>query len=292
MKSNEMSDLLARISLRHSDDQADPGWCDLPWNDPDVSRRILELHLDPDVDHASRPHHQIEAEVAFIDGVIGGALGHRARICDLACGPGLYASRFAARGHRVIGVDHGPASIRHAREQAEIQKHAVEFIEEDIRRVAFGPDRFDVTVMIFAQANAFHTDDLRDILTRARAWTSPDGLLIFDMVPRWRLADDIGRSWSVLDSSVFCDTPHLWLEDKRFFARAAQQVCEFVVVDLAGDSVANYCVHHVAYKLPEIELLLRETGWRLETVFGDLLGNPYRDGSSSWLVPVARPSFE
>ena len=39
-------------------------------------------------------------------------------ILDLGCGPGLYASEFAMRGHSVTGIDFSAESIRFAEENA------------------------------------------------------------------------------------------------------------------------------------------------------------------------------
>ncbi len=84
----------------------------IPWSDPDFSRRMLAEHLSQAHDAASRRAEIIDRHVDWIH---RRWLGTRpARILDLGCGPGLYTSRLARLGHECIGIDYGPASVAYA----------------------------------------------------------------------------------------------------------------------------------------------------------------------------------
>ena len=290
--SEKQLDILARLGALAAREPSLDQWSHFPWDDPAISRRILNFHLDPDGEQASRTYPQIEAEAAFLDGLITDVFGRPGHVCDLACGPGLYAMRLAASGHRVTGVDYGPAVIAYAKQQAAKRKVAVEFLLDDIRTVNFPNEHFDATILVYGQANAFPEAELRALLRKMQAWTAPDGLLLIDLASKWQLMEDIGRSWMVRERSALCDHRHLWLEEKRFYRAQKMQVHRIFVFDLVGNQLDEFRICHRAYELPEVELLLRETGWRLETVFGDLLGSPYRSDRSQWLVPVARPAHE
>jgi 2-polyprenyl-3-methyl-5-hydroxy-6-metoxy-1,4-benzoquinol methylase len=113
----------------------------IPWNDPDFSARMLQEHLSQEHDAASRRFEKIDRHVAWIH---THGLGEKpSAILDLGCGPGLYASRLARRGHTCVGIDFGPASIAYARAQAEREGLACTYRLEDLRTADFG---------------AFHTD--------------------------------------------------------------------------------------------------------------------------------------
>ena len=71
----------------------------IPWNDPAFSKRMLDQHLSQEHDRASRPYDVIDRHIEWIHGAL--LKGESARILDLCCGPGLYTSRLAARGHEV-----------------------------------------------------------------------------------------------------------------------------------------------------------------------------------------------
>ena len=81
----------------------------IPWSEPGFSRRMLREHLTQSHDLASRRREKIDAHVEWIHREV--LAGSPARILDLACGPGLYASRLARLGHRCVGIDFSPASI-------------------------------------------------------------------------------------------------------------------------------------------------------------------------------------
>jgi len=89
---------------------------EIPWNDPDFSRRMLQEHLSQEHDAASRRFEIIEKHVDWIhhQGVIR-------RACQdsrLGLWPRLYTSRLAKLGHECVGIDFSPASITYASECA------------------------------------------------------------------------------------------------------------------------------------------------------------------------------
>ena len=86
------------------------------WTDEHTSRKMLELHLDENVDPASRRLSFIESSVNWLAARF--RIGSGTRVCDFGCGPGLYATRLAEQGAKVTGVDFSPGSIHYARETA------------------------------------------------------------------------------------------------------------------------------------------------------------------------------
>ena len=88
----------------------------IPWHQPDFSERMLQEHLSQDHDAASRRADTIDAHIDWIHDHL--LKGHAAKILDLGCGPGLYTSRLAQRGHECLGIDFSPASIAYATDHA------------------------------------------------------------------------------------------------------------------------------------------------------------------------------
>src|SRR5688572_10904091 len=87
------------------------------WNDPHISAQMLEVHLNPEVEAASRKPETIDRSVKWLIETLG--LNPGESILDLGCGPGLYASRFAQLGLQVTGVDYSHRSIEHANNYAQ-----------------------------------------------------------------------------------------------------------------------------------------------------------------------------
>ena len=66
----------------------------IPWNDPDFSKRMLKEHFSQDHDAASRRLEIIDKHVDWVHNAL--LLGKSVNLLDLGCGPGLYTSRFQA----------------------------------------------------------------------------------------------------------------------------------------------------------------------------------------------------
>lgn len=74
------------------------------WDDDHISKSMLEAHLNPDTDGASRRPGFIEKSVRWIAALCPPEGGKR--LIDLGCGPGTVRGAASARaGFRVTGVD-------------------------------------------------------------------------------------------------------------------------------------------------------------------------------------------
>ena len=108
-------------------------WSDggkIPWSDPAFSARMLREHLLQVHDRASRRFETVDRHVQWIhQSLLGAGPG---RVLDRGCGPGLYTSRLASRGHRCVGIDYSPASIEYARSQAEGEGLDCEYRLQDL----------------------------------------------------------------------------------------------------------------------------------------------------------------
>ena len=86
------------------------------WNDEHISKGMLDAHLDPNTDWASRNKKFMDKSINWI--VSHFKVGENTRIADFGCGPGLYTTPLAERGADVTGIDFSENSIRYAREMA------------------------------------------------------------------------------------------------------------------------------------------------------------------------------
>src|SRR5512133_2053773 len=99
------------------------------WNDPWISKRMLEAHLDPEGDAASRKPRFIDESAAFIAKRFG--LGEGRSVVDFGCGPGLYAMRLARTGARVTGIDLSENSLSYARAAAQREGLPIRYLQGD-----------------------------------------------------------------------------------------------------------------------------------------------------------------
>jgi 2-polyprenyl-3-methyl-5-hydroxy-6-metoxy-1,4-benzoquinol methylase len=95
------------------------------WDDEHISKGMLEAHLNPDIDPASRNHVFIDRSVEWIGRI---AYPRKSpKLLDLGCGPGIYAERFTRRVYQVTGIDFSRRSIRYATDSAKGQGLGIEY---------------------------------------------------------------------------------------------------------------------------------------------------------------------
>ncbi len=99
------------------------------------------------------------------------------QVLDLACGHGRIANRLAARGARVTGLDATPLFLERAREEQERRGVAVDYVEGDMRELAWEA-RFDRVVCWFTSFGYFDDEENRRVLHGAHRALRAGGRLL------------------------------------------------------------------------------------------------------------------
>ena len=238
----------------------------IPWNDPAFSERMLREHLSQAHDLASRRTSIIDEHVQFIHQDLLQA--RPTRILDLGCGPGLYVHRLASLGHECVGIDFGPASIRHARNVAIDDRLRCRFVLSDLRQADF-EDGFGLVMMLYGQLNVFRrAPDAADLLQRAFAALSPEGRILLEVQTEERLRRSAVESptWHTSATGLFSDRPHLTLHEHFWDEEARCSTERWFVIDLESCAVTRHALSNEAYSTEELSELLRTAGFsRVET---------------------------
>ena len=79
------------------------------WDDEHISKGMLEAHLNPNWDAATRKPEFLDKSVNWITKIAPSS--QYKFLLDLGCGPGLYAERFNSARYSVTGVDFSKRSI-------------------------------------------------------------------------------------------------------------------------------------------------------------------------------------
>jgi SAM-dependent methyltransferase len=148
------------------------------WNDPHTSAKMLEYHLNPDVDLSSRCGEFIDRSAEWIIAHFGVREG--TRIADFGCGPGLYASRLAAAGADVTGIDFSERSIAHAREVAAERGLYIDYVHQNYLDYET-EKRFDLIIMIFCDFCALSPAQRGTMLNKWRRLLKAGGSLLLDV---------------------------------------------------------------------------------------------------------------
>jgi SAM-dependent methyltransferase len=249
----------------------------IPWNDPEFSERMLAEHLSQEHDLASRRFETIDQQVEWI---VSRLLRSRpARVLDLACGPGLYASRLARQGCEYVGIDFSPASIRHARQLTESEGLSCTFRRADVRDGGFG-DGFDLVMMIYGQFNVFQRDQGLEILKNAHGALQPGGILLLEIqsLEQIREGGEAGPSWYSAPSGLFSAGPHLVLQENFWDQDAKASTSRFSVIEAETGSVSTSALSNEGYTEREVEDIIVSAGFRSIERFPSLTGAAVEHG--------------
>jgi SAM-dependent methyltransferase len=245
----------------------------IPWHDPDFSRRMLREHLSQAHDAASRRTIIIEEHVAWIHREV---LHNRSsRVLDLGCGPGLYSSRLAQRGHTCVGIDFSPASIEYARNLAQAQQLACEYHLADVRHADFGSG-YDLAMFVFGEANVFRPEELQRILRKAYAALSGGGHILLEVHPL-AVVQRLGHqhtAWYTLEQGLFSDRPHMVLFETFWDEAQAVAIERFYIVDAETNDVTSHASSMQAYTDEQYRYALQVAGFTDITFYPSLIGQP------------------
>ena len=190
----------------------------LPWDDPDFSRRMLREHLDQSHGAASRQDGERAAQINWLWDKLGLQSGQR--LFDVTCGPGLYAVEMAQRGCQVTGVDFGPASIAYAKEQAAAQGVAnrCQFNLQDVRQMDFADSDFDAAILLYGQLAVFTREEAGALLTQIAQALKPGGKLCVELLNQDRVDKVDSNWWYTDDKGLWGDAPFLHLGERVWHA--------------------------------------------------------------------------
>jgi SAM-dependent methyltransferase len=254
------------------------------WNDPYIAQRMLEAHLDPTHDAASRRPEIVERTVAHLVAALRLEPGHR--LLDLGCGPGLYAIRFARLGLDVSGIDLSDGSITYARATAHRAGVPIDYQVADYTRAPLGGP-FDAAVLIYLDFGVLDDAGRDAMLDGVRDALVPGGRFAFDVKApaRARVADGsltVERS----DGGFWRPGPHLVIETTwRYGADLDLRQVAVLEPDAA---VTSYRIWDRAYGSGELRRLLARHGFTVEATWEDLAGSPFRRRSPTVAVVARR----
>jgi len=259
----------------------------LPWNDPDFSRRMLREHLDESHGAASRVTAEREQQIAWLWTKLGLRAG--ARVLDLTCGPGLYAVALAQRGAEVTGVDFGPASIAHARKLAASAgvSERCQFVEADVR--AYEPEvgAFDAALFIYGQLAVFPREVARQLLGKAAAALKPGGSLLVELLEQERVDKKNSNWWFADDTGLWGDAPYINLGE-RFWYEDEKLSCErFYTLHLESGRLDEVILCDQTYSVEEMVQMMRDVGFATVEVYPAWDGLALYD-APEWNAYVAR----
>ena len=229
----------------------------IPWNEPEFSRRMLREHLSQAHNAASRRFELIDSQVEFIHREF---LGKRpARVLDLGCGPGFYLTRLAQLGHEVTGVDYSPASVTYALEEARTAGLDIAVVDGDVRAADFGGP-YDLVLLLSGELNVFRPEHASEILRRAAGALAPGGSVLVEASTYDAIRSKAtGIRWYWRAAGLWSDGPHSVIEEAVWDDASQTAIARYYIV-AADNAVRLYSATYQAYTDEDLRRLLQGAG--------------------------------
>jgi 2-polyprenyl-3-methyl-5-hydroxy-6-metoxy-1,4-benzoquinol methylase len=254
------------------------------WDDPHISAQMLATHLDPTTDLASRRPETIERSVAWIVKTLG--LFPGARLLDLGCGPGLYATRFAQLGINVTGIDYSQRSIEYAIQNAREHMLDICYRYENYLELT-DTQNYDAALLIFGDFCPLAPEQRSRLLRNVYRALKPGGHFVFDVSTReHRKRHGSINGWNIVESGFWKPGPHLILEQGFDYPEQSIYLNQAIVVEANGE-LSVYRMWFQDYARETITQELEAGGFAVESVWSDLLGTDYEEGTE-WIGVVAQ----
>jgi len=196
------------IHAREKPEVYEPGDA-VMWTDDHISGELLKMHLDPEIDSASRKRESIEKTHQFITKHCTHPGMH---VLDLGCGPGLYTEKLALTGHQVTGIDFSSNSIAYARKHAAEKELDIMYVCQNYLEIEY-TERFDLVIMIYTDFGVLIPSDRYRLLKNVYRALKPGGMFIFDVINDKNLEEKFPEqhAWTVSEGGFWRKRPYLEL---------------------------------------------------------------------------------
>ncbi len=249
------------------------------WRDAHISKSLLEMHLNPHLESASRKADTIESSVAWLSSIIAGG----SAILDLGCGPGLYAKKLSALGYAVTGMDFSKNSINYAKEQDATSN----YINQNYLEIDY-VEEFDVVILIYCDFAALTKDERQILLEKVHKALKPNGIFICDVFTEHSQKNKIKEpTWAFHEKGAFWNhEPHLCLEATHLYEYERTSADQYIVI--TEKDAKEYVVWNTIYDLESLLDEICSQGFNLMREFDDVCGKPYTGESETLCVMMTK----
>ena len=253
------------------------------WNDPHISKSMLQAHLDPESEAATRNPAFVAKSAAWIASMV--TVPEEKALLDLGCGPGIYAERFAACGFTVTGMDFSPRSLEYARRSAADHGAAIDYVLQDYLKLDMEKS-IDVITLIYCDYGVLSPQNRTLLLWKIRKALKPGGIFIVDVWnrhwgDRFQQSEEVnyehGGFWKA--EPYLCITRHFRYDPLPTF------LDQYIVV--TADRCDCFNVWETAFDPVTLGDELRQAGFVSTEFYGDVAGSSV-SGTGDTLCAVAR----
>ena len=254
------------------------------WTDTHISKGMLEAHLNPNTDSASRNPEFMVKSVEWLYSFVPSET-HK-NILDLGCGPGLYAERFYDKGYNVTGVDWSERSIKYAKEHAISSERKINYIMQNYLLIDY-ENAFDTSVMISYDFCVLSKSNRKIMLEKIYRALKPGGKFIFDVTTTNNFIKEESQDWNYHPDGCFTsEKPHICFNMNCHYDEDETNLTHTIVMTEADCD----CFHIWHHNFTEEKLIaeLNGAGFVNNTLYADVTGRTYTKGGDSIAVVATK----
>ena len=253
------------------------------WTDKHTSKEMLPLHLNGEIDVASRNTTFIDKSVEWISSYFH--VGAGTKIADFGCGPGLYTTRLARKQAEVTGIDFSTRSIEYAQEIAVSENLPIEYINQNY--LEYETDRsFDLIIMIFCDFAVLKPSKREKMLSKFHTFLKPGGSILFD-IPSLKAFEKREETTiyevNLMNNFWFPGKYHGFLHTFKYDEEKVI-LDKYTIIEANQTRVFYNWLQHFSREMIENEL--KTHGFSINDFFSEVAGSVY-DPESEVLAVVA-----
>jgi 2-polyprenyl-3-methyl-5-hydroxy-6-metoxy-1,4-benzoquinol methylase len=243
------------------------------WDDEHISKGMLEAHLNPEWDAATRNHKFIDKSVEWITGITEG--NENSKLLDLGCGPGLYAERFYHKNYQVTGIDFSARSVQYASESAKSKGLQITYLYQNYLLLSY-QEEFDVITLIYCDFGVLSDLDRKTLLDRIYHALKPGGTLIFDVfTPKRYEGIKENNHFSYHKEGFWNKEPHTCLESLYRYDECNTILNQCIV--LTENTTQCYNIWEHTFTPEELRKDLTQANFKKYEFYGDVAGAEYSE---------------
>jgi 2-polyprenyl-3-methyl-5-hydroxy-6-metoxy-1,4-benzoquinol methylase len=269
-KEKSFFDLLEEINTR-----PEPFACytaDELWTHEHTSEKMLQYHLDGEVDISSRKKEFLDASVEWITSRFN--VASHSRIVDFGCGPGLYARRLAEKGAQVTGIDFSARSINYAKEAAEIEGLKIHYVNKDYFDWRTD-EKYDLIMMIMCDYAALSPAQRSALLKKFRKMLNPGGSVLLDVysLSAFRRRKEVSKYGLNLMDGFWAGEKYFgFLNTYRYEKEKVVLDKYTIITDVRIRTIYNWFKYFGTHELKEE---FSKNGLNIIECYGDVAGRVY-----------------
>ena len=208
------------------------------WTDEHISKQLLNIHLNPDIDLASRKLSTINKTANWI--LSTQKENRKLNILDLGCGPGLYSEIFAKKGHNVTGIDISKHSIEYAKKSAIDQKLNISYQNANYLNIDLEADKYDLVVLIYTDFGVLDPKERDKLLSLIYRVLKKGGTFIFDVLKDNELEKRISpKNWEAVESGFWSASPYIALSESFLYESSKVILFQHIIAD-SNENIETY----------------------------------------------------